>query len=292
MPLAGWRLSPPDSRRLWVLLAAFLAAHHLWVFHATQESLQGLVVVMVVWGGALLCIEDLLPVLEPRPGRGGLILGSALVVWALLRAEIIRSLDAVIYLLPLVEGLGLALLCAPPRRLRPFAASLAILALLLPAVLLGTVYPEAPLSHLTALITGTGLQALGIPADVEGRLVSLPQGGVEVYGACSGKDLIVMVTLVAVVFLLAFPLRRWRDRLGILLAAAPLAIFSNVIRIALLAVITGYRVPHQQALFDFFHEDTGSLVFSVIAVALLAKLYLRLIDRQLAAASHPPDAGS
>jgi hypothetical protein len=35
----------------------------------------------------------------------------------------------------------------------------------------------------------------------------------------------------------------------------------------------------------------GSLVFSVLAVLLLGKLYLRLIDRQLATASPPGDAG-
>lgn len=283
------------SRRLWILLAALLACHHLWVFHATQDELQLLVMLMVIWGGALLCIEDLLPSLDPRPSRGGLILGTVLVVWSVLRAELILARDFVIYLLPLIEGLGLALLCAPPRRLRPFSASLLILALFMPAVLIRKfydLYPEAPLSHLTALATGIGIQALGIPADVQGRVVSLPHGAVEVAGTCSGRDLMVMVLLVAIVFLLAFPLVRWRDRLLVLLAAVPLAMVSNVIRISLLALIVGFQVPHQQVLFDFFHKDTGSLVFSVIAVALLARLYLLLIDRQLAAASPPGDAGS
>ncbi|WP_231594601.1 exosortase/archaeosortase family protein [Synechococcus sp. CBW1107] len=283
------------SRRLWILLAALLACHHLWVFHSTQDELQLLVMLMLIWGGALLCIEDLLPSLDPRPTRGGLILGAVLVVWSVLRAELILARDFVIYLLPLIEGLGLALLCAPPRRLRPFAASLLILSLFMPAVLVRKFYdhyPEAPLSHLTALATGVGLQTVGIPADVQGRLVSLPYGAVEVSGPCSGRDLMVMVILVAVIFLLAFPLDRWRNRMFVLLAAVPLAMLSNVIRIALLALIVGFQVPHQQVLFDFFHEDMGSLVFSVIAVALLARLYLLLIDRQLAAAAVPPDAGS
>ncbi|MEB3322160.1 MAG: exosortase/archaeosortase family protein [Synechococcaceae cyanobacterium] len=281
-----------SSGRLWILLAALLAVHHLWLFHDTQDELQLLVVLLVVWGGALLCIEDLLPSLVPRPTRGGMILGAVLVVWSLFRAGLILDRDFVIYALPLVEGLGLALLCAPPRRLRPFAASLVILALAMPAVLVRFRFPEIPLSVLTAQITGVGLQALGIPADVQGQLVALPQGAVRVEGLCSGRDLLVMVTIVAIVFLLAFPLRRWRDRLLVLLAAAPLAILSNVIRISLLAVIVGFQVPHQKTLFDFFHEDAGSLVFSVIAVALLAKLYLLLIDRQLAASTASTDAGS
>ncbi|WP_048017229.1 exosortase/archaeosortase family protein [Synechococcus sp. GFB01] len=277
------------------MLAALVAVHSLWVFHATQDSLQVLVELLVVWGGALLCIEDLLPTLQPRPTRAGLILGTVLLVWSLLRSELILSRDFVTFLLPLLEGLGLALLCAPPRRLRPFAASLVILTLFPLGMLarkLFNPYVDAPLSHATALATGIGLQALGIPAHVDGRVVSLPDGAVEVSSICTGHDLIVMVTLVALVFLLAFPLQRWRDRWLVLLSAVPLAIASNIVRIILLALIVGFPVPHQTALFDFFHEDMGSLVFSVIAVVLLSKLYLRLIDRQLAAPCPPGDAGS
>jgi cyanoexosortase A len=207
--------------------------------------------------------------------------GSVLLVACLLRAARILHHDAVIYLLAPLEGLALALLCAPPRRLRPFAASLTCLALLPAAVVGRQLIPEEPLSLGSAGMATVLLQALGFDARVQGRVVALPGGSVSVAGVCNGTDLIMMVLTVAVIFLLAFPLRGWGPRLLVLAAAGPLAVLSNTVRIALLALIVATPWDRDRHVFDFFHEGGGSLVFAGIAVSFLGMAYLRLIDRQL-----------
>jgi hypothetical protein len=52
-------------------------------------------------------------------------------------------------------------------------------------------------------------------------------------------------------------------------------------RISLLAVFTSFNSPTGHSLFDFFHEQAGSLIFSGIAVFLLGYLYLAILEREL-----------
>jgi exosortase/archaeosortase family protein len=84
-----------------------------------------------------------------------------------------------------------------------------------------------------------------------------------------------------VVFLLAFPLRSTLSRLVLLLAAPLIALISNTLRIALLAIFTGMGPGAGQALFHFFHDDAGSLTFAGVAVFVYGLLYMHLLEREL-----------
>jgi hypothetical protein len=44
-------------------------------------------------------------------------------------------------------------------------------------------------------------------------------------------------------------------------------------------------------LFDFFHESTGSLVFSGVAVLVFGMVYMRLLERELPPLHAPPPQG-
>jgi exosortase/archaeosortase family protein len=56
---------------------------------------------------------------------------------------------------------------------------------------------------------------------------------------------------------------------------------TNSIRIAVLAVITSFGQGKGSPVFDFWHKDTGSLVFSGAAVFLFGLVYMRLLEREL-----------
>lgn len=160
------------QRRLWLTLAALTAVGHIAMVSVTQEKTLALMT-LLIWGGALLCLEDQFPALVPAPSAFGL--GALVLAFGLQRTSAVLHLDFAASVLPLWLGLGLALLCLPLRQLRRWGPSLLVLALL-------------PLSLL------------------------LNGGGVSVAGPCSGIELIAQLLVIAVVFVLAFPLPVRRSR--------------------------------------------------------------------------------
>jgi hypothetical protein len=70
-------IPPATPRNLWLLLAAAVATQNLGVFQSSQSE-HITVFALLVWGGALICMEDQLEDLDPNPGRIGLVVGSGL----------------------------------------------------------------------------------------------------------------------------------------------------------------------------------------------------------------------
>jgi len=270
-------------RWLWLMAAMLVAANNLLMAWQTQSTTFALMLVLI-WGGALICMEDLLPTLAPSPSRLGLALGLLLIGASLWRSGRVFHLEAVIYALPLVQGLGLALLCVPVRQIGRLLAPLAVLALTL--LLLGQqrLLPEDALSRITAQLTHAilvmGAQDARVAA---GNEVWLPGGGVGIAGSCSGGETIEQMVVIAAIFVLAFPLRQRWLRALVMLASVLFAMVGNAVRIALLALINASDWTARQYWFDFFHEENGSLVFSALTVSAFAWAYLQLLDKQLMA---------
>lgn len=269
------------AREIWLSLAALVALQNLLVLHTTQDNPTLVVFALLLWGGALICLEDQLPALVPNPGRTGLVVGGMLLTAVVLRSGRILHLDAVIYPLTMLAGLALALLCVPLRQLGRFRDPLLILLLLPLSLLIKVMTPEASLSVATAAASTVLLQAVGFEATFSGRQVLMPGGNVSVGGPCNGVDMILQVAAIAMVFLLAFPLRGWAKRLLILAAAPLIGFLFNVVRISLLAVINAHGGSGATWWFDFFHESNGSLVFSALGVTVFAQLYLQVLEHQL-----------
>jgi len=273
-------IPPATPRNLWLLLAAAVATQNLGVFQSSQSE-HITVFALLVWGGALICMEDQLEDLDPNPGRIGLVVGSGLLLWIMARTAMVLQWDGMVFLLAPLAGIALGLLCAPTSKLGRFRDSLLCL-LLLPAFnVMMKLIPEGPLSVLTARLSGFWLGILGFDNVVNGRTVMLPSGGVEVLPACNGVDMVAQVVCVAIIFLLAFPVRSMASRI-VLLGLAPLiGLASNTIRIAILALCVASGNGKGSGLFTFFHDDLGSLLFSGVAVFVFGMLYMRLLEREL-----------
>jgi cyanoexosortase A len=273
-------------RRLWLLLAIALATQNVALMHHTQGA-QAAVMAVLVWAGAYICLEDRLPLLRPSPGRGQLLLGLPLVLWVLARSALASHWDGLLFAMAPVGGLALLLLGVPWRQRRHCREALLCLLLLPAYALVMRVLPEQPLSLASAMGAGSLLSSLGVGVHVEQRSVLLSGGGVTVLGPCNGLDLIAQLVSVAVLFQLAFPLRGWRSR-GLLALVTPLVGWgTNVMRVALLATIAGGGQGKGTALFDFFHDQAGSLLFSGVATLTLGWVYLVLLERQLGPAAAP-----
>ena len=284
-------IPPATPRNLWLLLALLVATQNVAVLQANQND-QAAVLALLCWGGALICMEDQLEVLRPAPSFVGLVSGTILLLWVLARTAVILYTDGILYVLPPLAGMALALLCQPLSRLCLLRDSLLCLALIPAFHLLSRfVVPERALSLLTAEGSAFWLSILGLEVAVDGRRVMLTTGGVSVAGACNGIEIISMLICISIIFLLAFRIRSIVSRLVLILAAPLIAWLSNTIRIAFLAILTTMGEGQARTLFDFFHEDAGSLVFSGLAVYAYGLLYLRLLERELPPLPPAPPEG-
>jgi cyanoexosortase A len=250
------------------------------VFH-TSQSATVTVFAVLIWGGALICMEDQLESLRPQPTAIGLLAGTILLIWVLTRSATILHWDGVIFFLAPMAGLALTLLCYSPARYRNFRDPFLCLMLLPAFALLMRILPEEPISLLTAQISGFWLSTLGLDVLVRARNVYLPTGGVEVLGPCNGVDMMAQILCVAVIFILAFPIQSKSSRLIIFMAAPLLGLICNTMRISLLAYIVSAGHGKGSHMFDFFHTDGGSLVFSGVAVFFFGMLYMNLLEREL-----------
>ena len=268
-------------RRLWLLRAGAVACQQVAQLHHSQGP-QASVMGLLVWAGALICLEDRLPRLRPQPSRLQLLLGVPLLLWVIVRVAQASHWDGLLLALAPVAGLALLLLGIPWRQWGQGREALLCLLMLPAYALVMRLVPEQPLSLASAMGAGSVLSSLGFPALVDQRSVLLPGGGVTVLAACNGLDQIAQLLCVAVLFQLAFPLRSWRSRVLVLATTPLLGLFINALRVALLASFAGVGQGKGTFLFDFFHDQMGSLVFSGVGTLLLGGLYLLLIERQLA----------
>ena len=278
--LRRWRSL--DNRDLWRLLAGLLALYLLLLSLLTQPPDEMLNMFLVL-GGALLVLHQPAAGWQPRPGRLGRWVGVALLVAVLLRGQRMMGFDFISSLLPLLAGMGLALLAVPLNQLGSFLPSLSLLALLPVIRAVGWLTPLGPLSVATAWLTQQMLTLGGSTAEQVGTLVKLQGGGVIVAGPCAGLSILLQLLLVAVIFAMAFPMRhRWQN--GLMLVGAPLiGMVVNGMRITLLALFSTSNLANKQRWFDFFHDHWGSLLFSGLGMQLFVWLYLYWMARQVAA---------
>ncbi|WP_295441333.1 archaeosortase/exosortase family protein [uncultured Thiodictyon sp.] len=270
-----------SARGLWLLTATLVALNSVATGYYTQ-GLRLALLTGLVWGGAVICMEDQLPDLTPRPSRSGFVIGALLLLAAGYLSAQSALPDLMVYGLALLQGLGLALLCETPRRLGRLRDPLSVLACLPIALLLPRLLPDETLARVTAGLAQLVLLLGGIDARADGREVLVDGGRIYISGACSASEIIGLLSVVAVIFVLAFPLRQRLLRLLVIASAPLFAIAGNALRIALLAAIDGSDFSRKQQWFLFFHEENGSLIFAALTVSVFAWLYLRTLERQLA----------
>lgn len=281
-------ISTSQARRrqvCWLVTASLVVMASIGRSWLTQ-ALDVTVMVALVWGAALCCVEDRLATLRPRPNAVGFALGVAMLSLAQWRQERLIEPQRIMLLLPLLQGIGLMLLASPLRLWGRWRD--ALLALALPPLvgILKEVISEDALSRVTSHLCQVLFLSLGVDAAVEGTSLIIPGGVLSVASRCSGSEMIAQLVVVGGIFSLVFPLvsgrRRWLAML-IVMGIAPLfAVFANTLRISLLAVINSSNWPQKEWWFDFFHAGGGDQLFSLLAIMLFAPVYFHVQDQLLA----------
>jgi cyanoexosortase A len=278
------QIPAPTPRNLWLTLCAFVATQNLVVFTNTQIT-GNAITALLVWGGALICMEDQIEDLRPQPSFLSLLIGSTLVIYCLYRTSTIFNSGSFLYFLVPIAGIGLASMVRPFNELLKFKDSIIILLLLPSFVVIQIIvatYVTDDLSLLTAKFVLFWLGVLGIsPIQLLGNTVYTVGGAVQVMHECNGFEMIMQMLITAIIFLVAFPLRSRLGKVLIVTSSPVIGFVVNSLRITLLAVFTSLNSNMGHSLFDFFHEQAGSLIFSGIAVFILGYLYLAILEREL-----------
>lgn len=193
-------------------------------------------------------------------------------IWVLLAAcalYILGAIGAEHFLtrlsLPVMIG-GLILTFQGVARFRALIVVLALFATMIP--LPGLVYNTltAPLQTLASYLATELAQTFGVVVHRDGNVIHMAEVTLGVAEACSGLNS--LSTLVVTALVLS-PLYRLSSRLRVCLviAAVPLAIASNILRIAGTALLADYR---PELALGFYHSVSGWVVFMAAFLGLLA----------------------
>jgi exosortase len=241
--------APRIARKPWVTVAVAALTLELlllyaptvaWLFDRWTMSVwhhaHGLLIPPLV---AYFAYQELKP-LADRPASasawGFLLLVPALALHALDAGMHTQLLSAAALFLALP---GLSLLLMGVERTRAIAFPLAFLFLALPIPLTFTEQIHWQLRQIATAGTAAVVPLFGIPLFVEGTTLHMARGSLEVADACSGFS--TLYASIAVAALTAYTAATPSRKLLVLLAAAPIAIASNLLRVITLVLLVVWQ---------------------------------------------------
>ena len=118
------------------------------------------------------------------------------------------------------------------------------------------------------------LQTVGVPAISEGNVILLTEARLGVVEACSGLSMLVTFFALAIGFALLIE-RHWLYAVAMVLAAAPIAVGANVIRITVTGLL--FEANQNEMARVVFHDVAGWLMMP-LGVGFLA-LLMFFLDR-------------
>jgi exosortase len=194
--------------------------------------------------------------LEMQPSWLGLVVMAAaltVLVVGVLGAEDFLSRAS---LLLLLAGLLIQLLGWNWLRAMAFPWAFLFLMIPIPAILFNQI--AFPLQMLAARMATALLSLLGVPVLREGNVIQLASLSLEVVEACSGMRSLVSLLTLALVY--GYLLEKsWLRRMLLAIAATPIAVMANAVRIMGTGLVGQYWNPDKAQ--GFFHEFSGWVVF-------------------------------
>jgi cyanoexosortase A len=175
---------------------------------------------------------------------------------------------------PFLAGIALATIASGFRGLKEYWREILLLFFSgVPEVLLSKLTDPAPI---TAHFASSMLWYAGFAVTQKGIYLELPGGSIQVYSGCSGVVAMTQLLGMSVLFLMLLPLPwKWFQKLILPVAAVAIGFLVNAMRVSLMAILVSQR---QMEAFNYWHDGSGSLVFSVIGTFLLVVLVWALIE--------------
>jgi len=129
------------------------------------------------------------------------------------------------------------------------------------------------LQRTAAIGAGYALQTIGYPTYCEGVILHCQDHILEVQHACNGLSMLLTFAALSVGMIMVVQ-RPWFDRGLILVSAVPIAVFSNILRIAATGVL--YNAAGKEMGDRIFHDFAGWMMMPLALAILL--LELKILD--------------
>jgi cyanoexosortase A len=256
---------------LLLVLSTTLIAIHLTLTYKIGSS-DRQITSLLFWATAAHLIWERHQQLKFETGLGASLCGGLLLLLLLLKS-VGYCEQSFLIAYPFIAGVALALIASGFSGFKVYWRELVLLFFLgIPEVIMAKLTDPAPI---TAQFANSFLWYAGFPVTQNGIYLQLPGGNVQVYSGCSGVVAMTQLLGMAVLFLTLLPLPwKWHQKLIIPIAAVAIGFVVNSLRVALMAILVSRK---QMAAFDYWHDGSGSLVFSVISTVLLVALIWVLI---------------
>jgi len=254
--------------QLLLILAAFLALYFPFIqtlvrdWDANQNYSQGYFIPFVA-GYMIWWMRDELAAVEVKPSNWGLaliVLGLLQLFVAKVGSEYFLQRTSMIVVL-----FGVALFLFGGRFTKAVWLPLAYLIFMIPLPAIVWNRIAFPMQLFSSALTEEVVQLIGIPILREGNVLHLAQTSLEVVDACSGLRSLVNILGLAVGLGFLMNKEAWK-RWALFLAAFPIAVIVNIIRLSGTAVLAS-RYGGDVAR-GFLHDFSGWLVF-VAGIGLL-----------------------
>lgn len=146
----------------------------------------------------------------------------------------------------------------------------------IPRILFNSI--TSPLQTLAAILAADMLPLLGVPVFREGNILRLPAMALEVAQACSGIRSLMSLLTLSIIYGYLMESRTW-IRVALAIAAVPVAVLANSLRIVGTGLIVQYWDPAKAE--GFFHLFSGWLVFVVsLAMLFLLHKFFRVLEER------------
>jgi cyanoexosortase A len=266
------RISPTSPAFLLLVLGVAIVAIQLTLIFKTGNS-DRQITSMLFWAVAAYLIWERKEKLKFDTGPISSLLGAFLLSLLLLKCTGYCE-ESFLIAYPFIASIAMALIASGFQGLKVYWREILLLFFAgIPEVLLAKLTDPAPI---TAQFASSMLWFSGLPIVRKGIFLELPGGSVQVYSGCSGVVAMTQLLGMSVLFLMLLPLPwKWYQKAILPVAAIAIGFIVNALRVSLMAILVAQK---QMAAFNYWHDGSGSLVFSVIGTLLLVSLVWILIQ--------------
>jgi len=251
-----------QSPKYWLLAIATgtIAIHITLTWRSDNIDVLG--TSLLFWGAGSILLWEKKDSLdfdsEPIPT----FVGISILSLVLLKSISLSGYDIFLRISPLISGLGLGLIASGFKGLKQYWQEFLIVGFI--AIPPGLILKFIDVAPFTAKFSHFMLHYLGINATRQGVHLIVESSSLEVASGCTGVGAILQLLGLAMLVLLMFP-TNLSQKIFVLIAATVVAFVVNGVRVALMTYLLAF---YGQKAFEYWHYGDGSLIFSMIAVAI------------------------